>query len=209
MNNSLSCDNLHPNQKKLIDLLKTHKHDPLSVRDLQNLIGASSPSVVQHHIKQLEAKGYLRRNPANPYDYQILATKPDRDITYLNLYGMAQCGPNGSILDGNPIDQIPISTKILGFSSTDAFMVKAKGDSMKPKINPGDLVIVKKVRKANNGDLVVCVNNEEVLIKKYQNIGRQILLTSLNPEFTPFIAAPDFKIEGIVRGIINYSPSIS
>lgn len=201
--------NIHPVQQKLLELLKKYQLNPLTMRELQEEVGASSPSVVFHHITQLEKLGYLRRNPSNSKDYQIIGDTPEKLITYLNLYGMAQCGPNGSILDGNPIDQIPISTKILGFSSTDAFMVKAKGDSMKPKINPGDLVIVKKVRKANNGDLVVCVNNEEVLIKKYQNIGRQILLTSLNPEFTPFLAAPDFKIEGIVRGIINYSPSIS
>ncbi|MFA4826991.1 MAG: S24 family peptidase [Candidatus Shapirobacteria bacterium] len=200
--------NIHPVQQKLLQLLKKYQLNPLTMRELQEELGASSPSVVFHHITQLEKLGYLRRNPGNSKDYQIIGDTPEKLITYLNLYGMAQCGPNGSILDGNPIDQIPISSKILGFSSTDAFMVKAKGESMKPKINPGDLVIAKKSNKANNGDIIVCVNNEEVLIKKYQHFDKQILLTSFNQKFPTFIASSDFRIEGIVKSVFTYNPNI-
>jgi len=198
---------LHPKQEKLLNLLKNNIEEPLTIRELQNKIGASSPSIVHHHVKQLESKGYLRRNPCNPQDYQILADEPDKKIAFLNLYGMAQCGPNGSMLDGNPIDRIPISTKILGFSSADAFLVRAKGDSMEPKIKNGDLVIVNKNNKPADGNIVVCVNNKEVLIKKIQQMDNDnIFLTSLNQNYKAILAdKSNFKVEGIVKGILSYT----
>jgi repressor LexA len=197
---------LHSTQEKLLKLLKNNIEEPLTIRELQAELGVSSPSVIHHHILQLEKKGYLRRNPGNSQDYQILAEDPDKQIAFLNLYGMAQCGPRGSILDGNPIDRIPIATKILGFSSADAFLVRARGDSMEPKIKQGDLVIVDKNSTPENGNIVVCVNDGEVLIKKIQRNGKKIILTSTNPSYDPFLATEkSFKIEGVVRGVLSYS----
>lgn len=201
---------LHPVQQKLLKLLKQNEFEPITIRELQEKLGVSSTSVVQHHIFQLEKKGYLRRNPSNPRDYQILANDPDKQVTFLNLYGLAQCGPNGSLLDGDPIDRIPISTRILGFSSAEAFLVKARGKSMLPKISDGDLVIAKKVADAADNSIVVCVNKGEALIKKIQKITssngeKAYYLISLNHEFQPFVADKDFRIEGVVRGVLSYS----
>src|SRR3990167_2994875 len=180
---------LHSTQQDLLKLLQKNVEDPLSVRELQEHLGISSPSVVHHHIQQLEKKGFLRRNPTNPKDYQILADSPEKQITYINLYGQAQCGPKGSLLDSHPIDRIPIASRLLGFKSSEAFMVKAKGDSMTPKIQPGDYVIVRKTHDAHNGDIIVCVNKGEVLIKKIQKSPGQVILSSLNSEaYPPFTA---------------------
>jgi repressor LexA len=195
---------IHPTQKALLQLLKENIDNPKTIRELQEDLNISSPSIVQHHIQQLEKKGYLKRNPFNTKDYQILSD-PERPIVYLNLYGLAQCGPDGSVLDGNPIDRIPIASRLIKFPVEDAFLVEAKGDSMEPKIKPGDLVIAQKRNIADNGSLVICVNNEEVLIKKYYTDGKQTILRSENSKYDPFIASSDFKIEGIVKGIINYS----
>lgn len=194
---------IHSIQQKLIKILKKNITDPLTIRELQKELGISSTSVVHHHIQALEKKGYLRRNPSNPTDYQVLADSPEKKITYINLYGLAQCGPKGSILDGNPIDRIPIASKIIGFQSSDAFMIKAKGNSMSPKINDGDLVIAKKVKNAENGSTVICINGGEVLIKKIQK-GKETILISSNPSYKPFIAVKDFRIEGLVRGVYTY-----
>lgn len=196
---------LHKLQQKLLELLEKNADSPLTIRELQSEIGATSTSVVTHHLTQLEKKGFLKKNPANPRDFQILKT-PDKEIAHLNLYGLAACGPNGSILDGDPIDRIPVSTRFIPFASHDAFMVKAKGNSMLPKINPGDFVIAKKAHHANDGEVVVCVNNEEALIKKIKLEKNGVILVSLNTEFQPFLAAQDFRIEGIVKGIITNKP---
>ncbi len=195
---------LHPAQEKLIELLTKNADEPLTIRELQEKIGASSTSVVVHHMAQLEKKGYLKKNPNDSRDYQILKS-PDKEIVYLNLYGLATCGPEGSVLDGSPIDRVPISTKFLSFPSSKAFMVKAKGDSLLPKITAGDFVIIEKTNKAENGSTVLCVNDEKVLIKKIKQQSKKdkVILVSLNSEFEPFLAAEDFRVEGVVRGVIS------
>ncbi len=200
----MSETRLHAAQEKLIEILSKNMDEPLTVRELQDLIGASSTSVVVHHMAQLEKKGYLKKNPNNSRDYQILK-RPDKEIAYLNLYGLAACGPEGSILDGNPIDRVPISTKFLSFPASKAFMVKAKGDSMLPKINSGDFVIIEKTNKSENGIIALCVNDGQILIKKIkqQNKKDKVILVSLNSEFEPFLAAEDFRVEGVVRGVIS------
>lgn len=199
----MSTEHIHPVQKKLLEVLTKNIEEPLTIREIQDIVGASSTSVIVHHLTQLEKKGFLKKNPYNPRDYQILK-QPDKEIAHLNLYGLATCGPKGSVLDGNPIDRIAISTKLLSFASSKAFMVKAKGDSMLPKINNGDFVIVKKTNEANNGDIVVCVNEGEALIKKIRQNGEdKIILISLNSKYEPFLASKDFKVEGVVKGVVT------
>ncbi len=196
---------LHDKQQAILKILEENIMDPLTIREIQELLDISSPSVVHHHIQQLEKKGYLRRNPNDPQDYQILSDSPDKKFAYINLYGLAQCGPNGSILEGAPIDRIPISTKILGFKASEAFFVKAKGDSMIDRIHEGDLVIARKQQIAAAGDIVVCVNQGEALIKQVQKQERKVILTSFNQKYPPFLASEDFRIEGVVRGVYSYS----
>src|SRR5258705_11645579 len=144
---------IHPQQIALLNLLRKSIDNPMSVRDLMEELSMSSTSVVQHHIQQLEKKGYLKRNPSNPRDYQILSD-PEKPVSYLNLYGMAQCGPNGKFLDGNPIERIPIALKLLRFPASEAFLIEAEGDSMIPRINEGDLVVVQQKKVAEDGNTV-------------------------------------------------------
>lgn len=195
---------LHPKQLLLLELLKKNITDPLTMKELQEELNLSSTSLVHHHISQLEKKGYLKRNPSNPRDYQVLTDKPEKQITYINLYGNAQCGTKGSILDGEPIDRIPISSQLIRFPTSEAFMVKAKGDSMEPRINEGDIVIAQKIDCPEDGHLVVCINNEEVLIKKFQREGNINLLISLNNKYKPIIANEEnFRVEGVVKAVYS------
>ena len=159
---------LHPTRQSLLDLLAKHHDDPLTIREMQEELNISSTSVVMYHLAQLEKNGYLKRDPYNPRSYQVLKDSPEKRITYLNLYGLAQCGPRGNFLEDSPIDKIGISSRVLSFAASDAFLVKAKGDSMTPKINEGDLVITQKADDVASGTVAVCVNDGEALIKKVQ-----------------------------------------
>ncbi len=195
---------LHPVQEELLKLLTNNSDDPLTVRELQEHLGASSTSVVAHHMQQLEKKGYLKRNPYNTKDYQVMSMDaPEAAVAHLNLYGLAACGPEGSLLDGSPVDRIPISSKLLSFPAFEAFMVKAKGRSMEPKIHEGDFVIAQKTSREENGKVFVCVNNGEALVKRLQIDGKTKILHSFNPDFEPFIAADDFRVEGEVKAFIS------
>lgn len=196
---------LHPTQAKLLEILKNNITDPLTMEELADRLNVGSKSVIFHHIKQLEKKGFLKRNPANPRDYMILKD-PERNVVYLKMYGMAKCGPAGTILDGTPTRVVPVDPSMVYFPVGKGFMVEAKGDSMEHLISPKDWLIVETSHLPKNKDVVVCVNNGEVLVKRFNNDGKNVILLSENPAYAPIVADPaTFHVEGIVRSIIKRS----
>ena len=46
-------------------------------------------------------------------------------------------------------------------------------------------------------------NDGEALIKKFQLDGKTKILRSFNPDFEPFVAAKDFRVEGEVKAVIS------
>lgn len=196
---------IHKTQEKLLDILKSNIDDPLTIRELASLLGEQSPGVVHHHLVQLEKKGYLKRNPNNPKDYTIIDSG-EKLVVYINKYGIAQCGPHGLMIEDNVIDRIPIASSLLKFSSSDAFIVEARGDSMQPKIHSGDIVIGKKQNFAENNDIVICSYNDEVMIKQIRKTDNGFFLYSFNHEkYIPrLVEIEDLRIEGIVKNILHY-----
>ncbi len=66
-----------------------------------------------------------------------------------------------------------------------AFALKVKGNSMSPRIEDGDIVIVSPQQEPHNGDICVIRVNEEDTLKKVKFEGNYIHLIPLNPEFEP------------------------
>ncbi|HNJ67207.1 MAG TPA: ArsR family transcriptional regulator, partial [Turneriella sp.] len=62
---------LHPTQKQLLDLLSKLSGEGYTIRELQESLSLSTPSLVFFHLQQLEKKGYIERNPMNPADYRV------------------------------------------------------------------------------------------------------------------------------------------
>lgn len=194
---------LHPKQKELLDILKNTISDPLTLEELAARLGVSSKSVAFHHVKQLEKKGYLKRNPENPRDYIILKD-PERNVVYLNMYGTAKCGPDGTILSGAPTRIVPVDPSMIYFPAGRGFMMEAKGDSMENIISPRDWLIVEQNPHPKNRDIVVCVNQGEVMVKRFSQDGENIILESQNKNYSPIVADKhSFHVEGIVRSIIK------
>lgn len=192
---------LHRKQRQLLNILSKNIEASLTLEELKEMLDLSSRSLVLHHIRQLEKKKYIKRNPSNPRDYKIL-NHPDELFKYVNLYGLAQCGPDGTLLTGDPIDRIPISPKIIDFDIEEAFMVQAVGNSMEPDIHEGDFIIAKMQNDVDKGDIVICSLDGKARIKKYYKEGK--LLISLNSDYDPIKIgrSSEFKIEGIVKSII-------
>lgn len=187
---------LHPNQKKLLELLEEHKHEPLTIRELQNRLSVASTSVVQHHLKQLIKKGYLKKDLNNNKYYQIQSESPESRVSYLNLY---ESNPN------NPTEQIPIPTQFLGFPASQAFLLRITDNSMSPKLFKGDIAIVQRdIDNPENGDIVFCTNSADVFIGEFQAISNEhSFIFSLSPRFA-FKITSSSKIIGVIRGKISY-----
>jgi repressor LexA len=66
-----------------------------------------------------------------------------------------------------------------------AFALKVKGNSMAPRIEDGDVVIVSPQTEARSGDICVVRVNGEDTLKKVKFEGNYIHLVPLNPEFDP------------------------
>ena len=97
----------------------------------------------------------------------------------------------GTVAAGIPIsaveeildyEEVPQSWKNQG----EFFGLRIKGESMKPDINHGDTVIVRKQSTANNGDVVITlVNGDDVTCKKFEKLDNGIILISNNSEYSP------------------------
>ncbi|PMC48587.1 hypothetical protein CJ217_01660 [Streptococcus sp. UMB1385] len=97
---------------------------------------------------------------------------------------------------GNVAAGIPISAveDILDYEEIDPswqsqgefFALRIKGDSMQPKIDDGDVVIVRQQSDANSGDTVIAlVNGDDATCKKLQKTENGIMLLSTNPNYLP------------------------
>ena len=97
----------------------------------------------------------------------------------------------GTVAAGIPISAVE---DILDYEEIDSsfqsqgefFALRIKGDSMQPKMDDGDVVIVKQQSDANSGDTVIAlVNGDEATCKKLQKTENGIMLVSTNPNYLP------------------------
>lgn len=197
-------DALHEKQQQLYELLLGRKDsETLTLDDMREHLEVSSLNTIVHHLKQLERKGYIRRNSDNG-PIEVLSA-PIRDIVYLNLYGTVGCGPTGFFNDDNVVDRIPFPAKQLRVNP-DSFLVEARGDSMEPMIHDRDLVLVDK-SPVSSGDIAVVVHKEGAKLKKLFKEKGQVILQSLNPLHAPIVANPqDIRAVGVVRGVVRNFP---
>lgn len=106
---------------------------------------------------------------------------PGMTAKYVPLIAMAQCGPNMAWDDGGYTHQ-----GFLAFNPEDpkAFAVTLAGDSMMPRIEPGDVALIYPSQQPKNGKVVLARLNEDkggdVLVKVYQANGDTITLSSYN-----------------------------
>lgn len=97
----------------------------------------------------------------------------------------------GDVAAGIPIEAVE---DIIDFEEIDEelaskgefFGLRIKGNSMAPRIQSGDVVIVRVQSDAESGDIVIAkVNGDDACCKKLQKHDEGISLISLNPEYEP------------------------
>lgn len=87
--------------------------------------------------------------------------------------------PIEAITDVDDWEEIPESMAKTG----EYFALRIKGESMSPKLQPGDIVIVKKQNDVDNGDTaIVLVNGNDATVKQIKKTEAGIMLVGLNLE---------------------------
>jgi repressor LexA len=179
-----------------------------TVRELQAKIGCAAPMGVVSHLNALETKGYIRKIDGKTRGLLLLADEkgnvPDEMIR-VPLVGNVACGM--------PIwaeelieDWIPLSTKLVGHAQ-DAFMLRAKGDSMNlAGIDDGDYIVFRRQNTAIPGDKVVVLIGTEATVKRVKFDRNKVIFepVSSNKEHKPLVPKPGtFMVQGKVIGVIK------
>jgi repressor LexA len=193
-----------PRQQAILDVIKdfTREHGyPPSVREIGERVGLSSSSTVQCHLRTLEKKGLIKRDPTKP---RALVSEDDsvaRDVVTLPLYsGRVAAGPLGFAADDIE-DQIALPSSLVRNSGS--FILRVKGDSMvEAAIIEGDLIVIQPQKVANNGEIVVARVDNEYTVKTFYKEENRIRLQPQNKFMEP-IYADNVDIVGKVAAVIR------
>ncbi|MGL6107970.1 transcriptional repressor LexA [Romboutsia sp.] len=174
---------------------------PPSVREICDGIGLKSPSTVHTHLKSLEIKGYIKKNPTQPRALAILRVPRCINSNLEEYVDTAMA--NTTTLPGVKTDDLNGFFHPVLVSNPYISIFKYKGQSIDwANISTDDYVFVDTSRNFFNNDLVLAVvNGEYSTIKKYFNEGNTIKLTCDKDSEEYILANPEnVTIHGVVMG---------
>ena len=180
------------------DRIQNRGYGP-TVREIGKKFKIASPNGVVCHLKALEKKGLITREPNLSRAIQ-LANEP-ASLRGLPMAGMIAAGvmheaiEQDERVDFNAMFD-PLNKKL--------FTLEVDGDSMVgAHIADGDYVIVRKQRTARKGQIVVALTDDgEATLKYWFPEKRRIRLQPANKRMKP-IYAKNARVLGVVVGVVR------
>jgi repressor LexA len=168
-----------------------------TVRETADRFGIRSPNGVMCHLRALEKKSIIRREPNMSRAIQLVDDGPSD--TGMPLAGV--------IAAGKPIEAIEQEERIDFrdmFGKPDLFALHVRGQSMiEDQIADGDIVVVKKQETARDGQIVVALLGDgEATLKRFFRESNRIRLEPANREMKP-IYSKNVRIMGVVVGVVR------
>lgn len=199
-------------QQAVLDNIEKHIREKgygPTVREVCQELGLSSPSTVHVHLKALEEKGFIKRDPLK--SRSISLTYPIEEETQVltpNFGKMASIPLVGNVAAGVPIlaeenitDVYSLPTDIVG--DAPSFMLSVRGDSMiEAGIHDGDFVVVKEQPVADNGDIVVAIVDDGATVKRFYKEKNAIRLQPENSSMQPMIL-DNCSVAGVVVAVLR------
>ena len=206
--NSMATNKLDDLQRRLIAFFKQNTNqEGLTLREIANEVWATHPQTVLNKLNQLVLKGYFIKDDRWYRLIREEVWKRNDDIIQLPIYGFAQCGNKGKeIIDEYSQEKIPVTIAFIGTSDIEnCFFVRAKGNSMEPKIQDGDLVLIHQQPSYDESDFVFVVHNQLPKLKKIIKQDNKLMLESINRFFDKVEISPydETKVIGVVKKIIK------
>lgn len=188
-------------QKEVLDYIAGYIDDngyAPSYREIAEHFGFSSVATVTDHVQALKDKGAVE-NDFNAARSIQLTPQFDEESFEVPLIG--------AIAAGSPIEAIRTSETInipRDMVGKDTFALKVHGDSMIDEgILDGDYVVIEKIDRPRNGDVVVAlIDNDNVTLKKYYKEKNRIRLQPANAKYGA-IYTTNATIQGKVKGVIR------
>lgn len=196
---------LSPRQEQMLgfiqDWIKKHGYPP-AVREIGRALGLRSSSTVHMHLKQLEAKGYLKRNPSKPRAIEVTANRPvvADDVVEVPVLGRVAAG-KPILAQENREGSFPLPVSLAQHGTT--FLLRIRGDSMREVgILDGDLVLVRQQPTVENGEIAVVLLDDEATVKRFYKENDHIRLQPENPSYDPIIVR-SAQVLGKVIGVFR------
>ena len=190
-------------QQEIYEFLKTYTENkgyPPSVREICAAVSLKSTSTVHGHLKRLEKKGFIKRDPSKPRALEIneLST-PKKEMVNIPIVGKITAGLP-ILATENVEDTFPLPIDYIKHDN-ELFMLKVSGESMiNAGIHNNDLAIIESTNSAKNGELVVALIDDSATIKRFYKEKDHIRLQPENDTMDPIIV-PDCSILGKLVGI--------
>jgi len=176
-------------------------------REICDHFGFSSYGTVYKHLSLLEKKGLIRRDWNQKRGVELVeknepsAPAANDNVRELPLFGYIAAGRPLDVETSN--ETIPVPAHLT--SRGENYVLKVRGDSMvEDGILDGDLVIIAKRERADNGEMVVANVNGEVTLKRLYREGERVRLQPANSMMHPiYAAARDVAVQGVVVGLMR------
>lgn len=175
---------------------------PPTIREIGIFMGIRSTNGVNDHLKALEKKGVLTRE-----ELKSRALRPtDLQNKYVDVAVLGKIAAGLPILaQENVEDTVRVDRFFLG-NNTQVFALRVVGESMiGDGIYDGDYIFVRKQMRAEHGQIVVALIDEEATVKRYYPETDRIRFQPSNPTMDPiYVHKRDFRetsILGVVVGV--------
>ena len=206
---------MHPSRLKILECLARKKRggeETPSEREITRAVGLKSSQTVHHHLKALEAEGYVERLPGGSAG-RTTKRRPIR-ITPKGWGAVGTAPLLGRIAAGRGLEAVAdeeaysLAAELLGSrSGRRRYVLRVVGDSMvDARISDGDLLVVEEDEEPEDGAVVVALigGGEEVTVKKLYREGESVRLRPQNGEHEDIIvAAEDVVVQGRAVGVIH------
>ena len=190
-------------QTEILDLIKSHIEGtgfPPTRAEIARTFGFRSPNAAEEHLRALARKGAIEITPGASRGIRI----PGTEFAGLPIVGQVAAG--SPILAQEHIEN-HLSINPEFFSPRADFMLRVIGMSMKNiGILDGDLLAVHKTSTAVNGQIVVARIDDEVTVKRFEQVRNKVFLHPENEAFQTIevdLNVDAFAIEGLSVGIIR------
>jgi repressor LexA len=112
----------------------------------------------------------------------------------------------GAYASSDIVEYIPIYIEH-DHDVADTICITVRGQSMYPKIEDGDRIVVRRQDSVDNGRVAVVMIGDEAVVKRVNFDGEHLELTSFNPEYPPRIIEGEelasCRIVGLVQQVIK------
>jgi repressor LexA len=200
---------------------------PPTIREIGEALDIRSTNGVNDHLKALERKGFLTRDPVKsraltptPQARQALGAGLRSNVVPFQKPGstprpgsrLVEIPIVGRVAAGQPIlaqerveDTVQVDSFLLG-TNKKVYGLRVQGDSMiGDGILPGDYIFVKKQLHAEDGEIVVAMIDDEATVKRVYFEGDRVRFQPSNPRMAPiYVRDADFRstmILGVVVGV--------